>query len=272
MKHRSFVLFLAAIAAVMLSGAVAKPAAADALADIKTRGVLNVGVKADVLDFGFLNPKTNQYEGYEIDIARELAKRLLGDPNKVKFTTVTPKTRSALLDSGELDLVIATITITDQRKLVLDFSPPYFTDGIALLVQKSSGIKGLADLNNKTIGVAKGADTATRLTNKAADMGNVLLNFSAFETYGEILAALQAGRVQAFSTDGAILKYYEQQDPSTVILPDRYSNEDYGVANKKGNDSLRDWVTAQINDLRNSGALKRWQQKWGIYTENQSIK
>src|SRR6516225_4092964 len=143
MKHRSFVLFLAAIAAVMLSGAVAKPAAADALADIKTRGVLNVGVKADVLDFGFLNPKTNQYEGYEIDIARELAKRLLGDPNKVKFTTVTPKTRSALLDSGELVLVIATFTITDQRKLVLDFSPPYFTDGIALLVQKSSGIKGL---------------------------------------------------------------------------------------------------------------------------------
>ena len=100
----------------------------------------------------------------------------------------------------------------------------------------------------------------------------MLLNFSAFETYGEILAALQAGRVQAFSTDGSILKYYEQQDPSTVILPERYSNEDYGVASKKGNDSLATWVTAQINDLRNSGTLKRWQQKWGIYTENQSIK
>ena len=269
MKHRSLAYFIALCAAVALTGVLAKPAAADALNDIKTRGVLNVGVKADVLDFGYLNPKTNQYEGYEIDIAHELAKRLLGDPNKVKFTTVTAKTRSALLDSGEIDMVLATFTITEQRKLVLDFSPPYFTDGIALLVQKNSGIKTLADLNNKTIGVAKGADTATRLTDKAAGMGNVLLNFSAFETYGEILAALQAGRVQAFSTDGSILKYYEQQDPSTVILSDRYSNEDYGVATKKGNDSLRDWVAAQITQLRSSGTLKRWQQHWGIYNENQ---
>ena len=269
MKQRCYALIFAALAAAALTGALASPANADALSDIKARGVLNVGVKADVLDFGYLNPKTNQYEGYEIDIAHELAKRLLGDANKIKFTTVTAKTRSGLLDSGEIDMVIATFTITEQRKLVLDFSPPYFTDGIALLVQKSSGIKGLADLNNKTVGVAKGADTATRLTNKAAVLGNVLLNFSAFETYGEILAALQAGRVQAFSTDGSILKYYEQQDPTTVILPDRYSNEDYGIATKKGNDALRDWVTAQINQLRSSDTLKRWQQRWGIYTENQ---
>jgi aspartate/glutamate/glutamine transport system substrate-binding protein len=269
MNHPVKATLFSLFAAAALLAAAWRPASADALLDIKTRGVLNVGVKADVLDFGFLNPKTNQYEGYEIDIAHELAKRLLGDANKIKFTTVTAKTRSALLDSGEIDMVIATFTITDKRKLVLDFSPPYFTDGIALLVQKSSGIKSLADLNNKTIGVAKGSDTATRLTDKAAEMGNVLLNFSAFETYGEILAAMQAGRVQAFSTDGSILKYYEQQDPSTVILPDRYSNEDYGVTTKKGNDSLRDWVAAQITQLRASGTLKRWQQHWGIYNENQ---
>ena len=275
MKRRHFAIgriagatFAALAAALALCAIGSGAAAADQLSDIKARGALDVGVKADVLGFGFLNPKTNQYEGYEIDVAHELAKRLLGDPNKIKFTTVTAKTRGALLDSGELDMVIATFTITDQRKLILDFSPPYYTDGIALLVQKSSGIKGLKDLNNKTIGVAKGADTATRLTAKASDV-NVLLSFAAFETYGEILAALQAGRVQAFSTDGSILKYYEQQDPTTVILPDRYSSEDYGVATRKGGDTLSAWVAAQINNLKNSGTLAKWQQKWGIYNENQ---
>ena len=268
MRNRLVVVAGVLAALTWATAAAARPAAADILSDIKARGVLNVGVKADVLGFGFLNPATNQYEGYEIDIARELAKRLLGDPNKIKFTTVTAKTRTALLDSGELDMVIATFTITEQRKLVLDFSPPYYTDGIALLVYKNSGIRSLSDLNNKTIGVAKGADTATRLTEKAG--ANILLNFAAFETYPEILAALQAGRVQAFSTDGSILKYYEQQDHKTTILPDRYSNEDYGVATRKGNDALRDWVAAQITDMQHSGLLKRWQQKWGIYVENQT--
>ena len=154
---------------------------------------------------------------------------MLGDPNKIKFTTVTAKTRGALLDSGELDMVIATFTITDQRKLILDFSPPYYTDGIALLVQKSSGIKGLKDLNNKTIGVAKGADTATRLTAKASDV-NVLLSFAAFETYGEILAALQAGRVQAFSTDDTILGGIEAEDPYLKLVGDPFSFEPHGLA------------------------------------------
>ena len=270
MRIRFAAAIFSIVAALALGMSGGRPASADAVSDIRARGVLNVGVKADVLAFGFLDPKTNQYEGYEIDISRELAKRLLGDPNKIKFTTVTAKTRSALLDSGELDMVIATFTITDKRKLVLDFSPPYFTDGIALLVYKDSGIKGLADLNNKTVGVAKGSDTATRLTDKAG--ANILLNFAAFETYPEILAALQAGRVQAFAVDGSILRYYNQQDPKTVILPDRYSNEDYGVATKKGNDALRDWVAAQILDMQKSGLLAKWQQKWGIAVENRGGK
>jgi putative glutamine transport system substrate-binding protein len=266
---RRFGFFVLAAAALALFAGIAARASAAVIPDIKSRGTLNVGVKADVLDFGYKNPKTNQFEGYEIDIAHEIAKRLLGDPNKINFTPVTAKTRNALLDSGELDFVIATFTITEARKKILDFSPPYFTDGIALLVFKDAGIKGLKDLGGKTIGVAKGADTATRLTEKGKDAG-VTFDTAAFETYPEILAALEAGRVQAFSTDGSILKYYEEQDKKTVILPDRYSNEDYGIATKKGNDDLRDFIAGVITDMQKSGALKKLQQKWGIYTENQA--
>lgn len=264
--HRTITrLALAAFVGIALVGGLAAPASAG-INDIKARGMLNVGVKADVLGFGFKNPKTNQFEGYEIDLARELAKRILGDPNKVNFTPVTAKTRVALLDSGEIDAVLATFTITEERRKIVDFSPPYFTDGIRLLVQKDSGIKGLKDLGGKTVGVAKGADTAKRLGDKGKDIG-VTFDTAAFETYPEILAALQAGRVQAFSTDGSILKYYEQLDPKTVILPPRYSDEDYGVATKKGNDDLRDLVAAMITDMQKVGALRKLQQKWGIASE-----
>lgn len=260
---------MAAFAALaVLIGGVAR-AGANVIPDIKSRGALNVGVKADVLAFGYKNPQTNQFEGYEIDIAHEIAKRLLGDPNKINFTIVTAKTRQAMLDSGELDVITATFTITDARKKVVDFSPPYYTSGIALLVLRDSGIKGLKDLSGKTIGFIKGADTAQRLADRAKDLG-VTFDAAAFESYPEILAALEAGRVQAFSTDGSILRFYEMQDPKTVILPDRYSNEDYGAATKKGSDDLRDFVAGVITDMQKSGALKKLQQKWGIYRENQA--
>ncbi|MDI3316276.1 MAG: transporter substrate-binding domain-containing protein [Bacillota bacterium] len=230
---------------------------------IKSRGVLRVGVKADVLGFGYKNPQTNQYEGYEIDIAHELAKRLLGDPNKVELTTVTAKTRQGLLDSGQVDMVIATFTITPERQKVIDFSPVYYTDGIQLLVKRDSGIKSLKDLNGKVIAVAQGADTGQKLQEKAKELG-VTIQTAEYASYAEDMAALQNGRAQAFATDGSILKYYENQDPSTVILPDRYSEEPYGIAIKKGNKDLLDFVTKAIDDMKQSGELQQLIRKWKL--------
>lgn len=255
-----------ACAALMAGAALERPANADSLSNIRTRGTLNVGVKADVLGFAYLNPATEHYEGYEIDIAHELAKRLLGDPNKVSFTSVTPGTRGTLLDSGDVDMLIATFSITPERKIVFNFSPPYYTDGIALLVPKLSGIKGLSDLSGKPIGIAKDTTTASALMAKAGS--DTLLTFAAFDTYGQVLAALQNGKIQAFSTDGSILKYYAQQDQRTIILPVRYSTEPYGVATKKGDDALAKWVADQISDMERSGLLVTWQRKWGIYDQN----
>ena len=251
-----------ATAAIALALTFAQPARADSLSAIRTRGMLNVGVKSDVLGFAYLNPKTEQYEGYEVDIARELAKRLLGDPAKVSFTAVTPGTRGTLLDSGEVDMLLATFSITPERKIVFDFSPPYYTDGVALLVPKMSGIKGLSDLNNKPIGIAKDTDTASALMAKAGT--DTLLTFAAFDTYAQCLRALEMGKVQAFSTDSSILKYYAQQDQRTVILPGRYSVEPYGVATKKSDGVLAKWVSDQITDMSRSGMLDKLQRKWGV--------
>ena len=268
MKKRTWVALLSLALVVALVFTVAagcsSPSSKQPTIDkIKKRGVLKVGVKADVLGFGFMNPATKQYEGLEIDIAKRIAKDLLGDAKKVEFTAVTGKTRMGVLDNGEIDMVIATFTITEDRKKQVDFSPVYHVDGIQLLVKKDSGITGLKDTDKKTIGVAKGSDTQDRLQALAAKL-NIKPQFASFETYPEILAALQSGRVQAFATDGSVLKYYESQDKTTVILPDKYSSEEYGVATKKGNDDLRDFVAKVINTMNSSGDLKQLKANWGL--------
>ncbi|MDR1970466.1 MAG: transporter substrate-binding domain-containing protein, partial [Treponema sp.] len=80
-------------------------------------GLLKVGVKSDVPGFGLLNPDTGKYEGLEIDMAKLIAKEIFGDENRVAFTPVTAKTRGPLLDNGDIDFVIATFTVTEERKL-----------------------------------------------------------------------------------------------------------------------------------------------------------
>ena len=115
------------------------------------RGVLRVGVKNAVIGFGFQDPITGEYSGMEIDIANALAEQLGVD---VEFTTVTAATRTELLDSGDIDCVLATFTITEERKQSWDFTTPYYTDHVTVLVEDTSGIKTLADLKDKLVGVS----------------------------------------------------------------------------------------------------------------------
>ena len=244
---------------VMPCGA-ALPDSAD-LKAIQKHGVLKVGVKVDVPKFGFRDPKTNKIDGFEVDIARAIAKKILGDETKIALQGVTAKTRGPLLDNGELDLVIATFTITEERKLSYNFSDPYFIDGVGLLVKKAAGYKSLKDLNGKKIGVAQSA-TSRKSVQEEADKLGVKVQFLEYATYPEIKAALDSGRVDCFSVDTAILFGY--LDPTTVILPDRFSPQHYGVASKKGNDGLAKVVNETVNELKKSGQLDKLLEKWEL--------
>lgn len=228
---------------------------------IKDRGKLKVGVKIDVPKFGYKDPKTSKIDGFEIDIAKAAAKKILGDENKVEFQAVNAKTRGPLLDSGEVDMIAATFTVTDERKKSYNFSEPYFTDSVGLLVKKASGIADLKGLNGKTIGVAQSA-TSKKAIQQEADKEGVKIKFLEFGSYPEIKAALDSGRIDCFSVDGAILNGY--LDDSTVILDQRFSPQDYGIASKKGNDALTKAINDTIEDMKNSGELDNLIKKWGI--------
>ncbi|WP_069997253.1 transporter substrate-binding domain-containing protein [Cellulosilyticum sp. I15G10I2] len=228
---------------------------------IKDKGVLKVGVKVDVPKFGYKNPETQVIEGMEIDIAKAIAKEILGDENKIEFQAVTAKTRGPLLDSGELDLVIATFTITEERKESYNFSQPYFVDGVALLVKKDKGFTSYKDLDGKAIGVAQSATSKKALEEAAVEQG-ISVKFSEYASYPEIKAALESGRVDAFSVDAAILNGY--LDENSEILADRFSPQEYGVASKKSNTDLAKVVDDLISEMKSNGELDSLIEKWGI--------
>lgn len=230
------------------------------VAAIKERGKLMVGVKADVPSFGY-QELGGEFEGLEIDLAHKLAEVILGDAKAVEFTAVTAKTRGPLLDTGELDMVIATFTIKPDRLLQYEFSKPYYVDAIGLLVTKAGGIASFADLAGKTIGVAQSATTKDALQ-AAAETAGMQVEFAEFPTYPDIKAALESDRVAAFSVDKAILMGY--LDDSTVLLPDSFAAQPYGIALKKGNASLLAIVDETIAAMRADGSMDALVTKWNL--------
>lgn len=230
---------------------------------IKDAGELRVGVKVDVPGFGYKDPKTNEIDGFEVDLARAIAKKIIGDDTKIKLEPVTAKTRGPLLDNGQLDLVIATFTIKPERLEQWNFSQPYYTDQVGLLVKKNGGIKSLKDLDGKTIGVAQGATTKDAIEAEIKAQGlNIKPKFSELATYPEINAALESGRVNAFSVDKSILLGYLNDEK--VILDEGFAPQEYGIAAKKGNDDLTKTVDEVLAELQSSGEMDKLLQKWNL--------
>ncbi|MHB1017630.1 MAG: transporter substrate-binding domain-containing protein [Coriobacteriia bacterium] len=238
--------------------AVELPAGVQEIADT---GKLRVGVKADVPNFGLQDAATGEFEGMEIDLAYALAERMGLTADDVVFEPVTAKTRGPLLDNGQLDVVIATFTIKPERLEQWNFSDPYYQDEVGLLVKKAAGIEGLADLDGKVIGVAQGA-TSRDAVQVEADKIGISLEFLEFATYPEINAALESGRVDAFSVDKSILTGYLTDD--SVILPEGFSPQDYGVASKLGSDELRDFINDMLSEMTESGDMDELLTKWNL--------
>lgn len=228
---------------------------------IKDRGVLKVGVKEDVPKFGFLDPVKKVHEGMEIDLAKRLAKEIFGDESKVEFTGVNAKTRGPALDNGEIDVVIATFTITEERKNNWNFSDPYFRDNIGFLVKTESGIKSWKELDGKKIGVAQSASTKKALTEQA-EKDKIKVEFLEFATYPEIKAALDSGRVDAFSVDQSILWGYKND--KNQFLPEKFAPQEYGVASHKDKTELADFINKLIGEMKKSGDLEKSYEKWGL--------
>lgn len=249
MQHR--LKYVAAAAALML---VATSALAGRIEEIKARGYVRIGVSLGGEPVGFRNA-SNEPVGYDVDVARQLAARL-GVP--VRFSDVSSDARISMLRSGQLDLVVANVSITPQRARVVDFSIPYNQAGLRVIAQKSAQVRTLADLNGKRVVVGRGT-TADAFLKKSAPQATVVYTDN-FAPDGVLL--LQQKRVDAGIEDASLLDYLASRNTQFDTLPAMYGNTPIGIAMAKGDPALLKFVNAFVADYIKSGAYAANYKKW----------
>jgi len=222
---------------------------------IQKRGKLIVGTKFDQPLFGVKNPTTGDIEGFDAEIARLMAKAIFGDPAKIEFIEAVSKNREPFLQEGKVDIVVATYTINDKRKQVVDFAGPYYVARQDILVKKDDNtIKAVQDLNGKKVCTVQGSTSLTNLQAQApqADVSTL------FDKYGLCVEALNDGRVQAVTTDNAILAGFVEQSPDKYKLVGApFSNEPYGIGLKKGDNTLQAFLNTQLETFFGDGQWKK---------------
>ncbi len=253
------------------AGAASDGDGASKLAAIKARGVLNAGVKKDVPGYGYYDPAARRYAGMEIDLCHQVAASIFGvsyeearERELVAFTDVTPKTRGPLIDNDQLDVVCATYTITPERLESWDFSTPYRTDYVGLMVKKRSGFTRIADLDGRIIGVSQGATTQGLIEQMLADEGiDAAPEFLAFSGYPIIKSSLDAGNIDCFAMDRSTLAGYMNETVELLQPEVKFGEQNYGIATKKGSD-LSVAVDQCVRDCAASGWLDAEIEKWGL--------
>ncbi|MBO2708126.1 transporter substrate-binding domain-containing protein [Lactiplantibacillus plantarum] len=231
----------------------------DVLTNDKASKTITWGVKADTKLFGLMDVKDNQIKGFDADIATALTKRVLGKNATAKFVQVTSQTRIPLLKNGNIDAIIATMTITPEREKQVDFTNSYFDAGQSLLVKKGSAIKSVKDLNKsgtKVLGVT-GANSIENIK-KAAPKAKVL----ELSDYAQAMTALKSGQGVALTTDNGILYGMASQNPGYEVVGGTFTKEPYGIAVNKGQEPLKKALNKALKEIEADGTYNRILKKW----------
>jgi polar amino acid transport system substrate-binding protein len=251
---------LTTLAALALVAASAIPATAGMLDDIRSRGVVRIGVSLGGEPIGFRDAQNNPV-GYDVDVANMIAEKL-GLP--VEFTDVSGDARISMLVSGQLDIVVANTSATLKRAESVNFTIPYNRAGLRVIVQADSGITDLAGLAGKKVVVGRGTTGETFI--KSAVPTAELVYVDQFAPDGVL--QLQQKRVDAAIEDSSLLDYLATKTPSLVTLPGLYSNDPISIAVAKGDLEFVRWLDMFVSDYIQSGAYAANYKKWWGETAN----
>ena len=249
-------LLVTACGSIASSGGMAKAKEGTALRKIQDRGKLIMGVKYDVPLFGYLNPQTNQLEGFDVAIGKEIAKKIFGDEKKVEWKQAVSKDRIPFLQQDVADLIISTMTINADREKEIDFSNVYYLAGQSLLVPKDSTISSVKGLAGKKVCSAKGSTSEANIR-KFAPQAELIL----FDSYSECVTAMAGKRADAVSTDDNILMGFASQDKNLKLVGSQFTSEPYGIGIKKGSAELQQVVNDVLKSLKTSGKWKELYKK-----------
>jgi polar amino acid transport system substrate-binding protein len=227
------------------------------MARIRRRGRLVAGVDQNTLLFAYLRPSTARIEGFEVDLLREVARAIFGDPNKIELKALTTTQRLPAVESGAVDIVADAVTVTCERRRQVAFSTVYYDANQRLLVPAGSKATSIADLHRKGVCATKGSTTLQRIKSDKARP----IPFPV-EQRTDCLVALQEGRVSAISSDDAILLGFKAQDPNTKIIGPSLAPEPYGMAIARNHPDFVRFVNGVLARVRSDGAWKAIYRRW----------
>jgi glutamate transport system substrate-binding protein len=224
------------------------------MAELQEAGEITIGVKYDVPPFGLNNPQTGEVEGFDVDLGTYIAERLGVEP---VFREATTDNRIPLLVDGTIDLILSTMTITEERDLEIDFSEPYYVANGDVLVPEGSDIQSLEDLNGNTVCTALGSTYQETIKKEAPDAQLRLVDL-----YSECFDQVQTGQVDAVSTDNVILTGMTIQDDSLQLLDLDYTTEPYGAGIPEGDTEFKQFVDESIAEFIDSGQWQETYDEW----------
>jgi glutamate transport system substrate-binding protein len=227
---------------------------------ITQRGTVVIGVKEDQPGLGFKDATTNEYSGFDIEMARLVAAQLGFGLDKIEYKAIPSAAREDSIERGEVDYYVGTYTINDKRKERISFAGPYYQAGQSILVRKDeAAITGKDTLKGKKVCSVTGSTPIQRVRDQGLTEPE---NIVEFQTYTQCKDQLLAKQVDAVTTDDAILAGYASQQPDELkLVGEPFSQEPYGIGMAKDDSVLRNKVNDILQAAEDDGT---WQK---IYDE-----
>lgn len=233
----------------------AKFPAGSTMAKLADKGAITIGTKFDQPLFGLRGP-SGKPEGFDVEIGKIIAAKLGIDPGKIKWIETVSANREPFIQKGSVDIVVATYTINDERKQIIDFAGPYFQAGQTIMVKKdNTEITGPDTLAGKTVCSVEGSTPAENIRTKYPDAKLKLT-----DAYSNCLEPLRNDQVDALTTDNVILAgFVDQNEGEFKLVGEPFTEEPYGVGLKKGDDKFRTFINDTLEASYKDGS---WDKAW----------
>src|SRR5690554_4572245 len=230
------------------------PLQAQTLEEIQERGTVNIGMLVDFPPFGIMNEQ-NQPDGFDADVAKLLAEDMGVEVNLVP---VTGPNRIPYLISNQVDLLVASLGITEERAKSVDFSDPYVGIQISVYGEKDIEISEPEDLEGITIGVARASTQDTGITELAPEGAHI----QRFDDDASAVQALLSGQVDVIGCSNTVIAQLEQMAPGRFDVKFDISEQVQGIAVRPGSSELLDYINDFLQRVKDDGRLDEIHQKW----------
>lgn len=223
--------------------------------DIQKQGYLIAGIDQNTLGLGYFDPIEKRNVGFDIELVKAVARAIFGTvDHHLRYKAISTGQREPAVFYGDVDIVASAFSVTCERRRRLAFSTVYHRTHQRLLVQKGSGVTGLEDLRDEKVCVTKGSTSRKRLIGTGVKAHEVVLR-------SDCLVDLQEGKVEAVTSDDAILLGFSRQDPQTKIVGRCLALERYGMAMSKQHPEFVRFVNGVLAKLRR-GELQRLRRRY----------